>query len=176
MFSMLEADAMRRGPTGPPFPYASVLDLYAGTGALGIEALSRGAERVDFVETDRRARSTIAANLGRTGFRAKGKVYAIQAEDAASTLAGPYDLILADPPYGDPGPLALLEAIGRSALLRAGGVFVLEHSQSFEPPPQAGDLHLDRVRRHGTTRISLYRRETGIPSPSMGEGEREGAV
>lgn len=157
IFSMLEADAMRRPGDGSPFPYRRVLDLYSGTGALGIEALSRGAEHVDFVETDHRTRATILLNLERTGFHRQGKLHAIRAENAPSTLAGPYDLILADPPYADPSTLALLELIGRSALLAEGGVFILEHSSAFEPPTQAGSLRLDRTRRHGTSRVSLYR-------------------
>ncbi len=140
------------------FPYGRVLDLYAGTGALGIEALSRGAKFADFLETDARTRATIQGNLERTGFAGQGRVHAHRAEDAASTLRTTYDLIFADPPYGDPGTGALLQRIGGSQLLAEGGLFILEYARPFEPPAEAGSLRLDRVRTHGPTRIALFRR------------------
>jgi len=158
IFSMLEAEAMRNPLTDSKFPYGRVLDLYAGTGALGIEALSRGALQADFVETDQRARATIAQNLARTGFNDQGTIHALAAENAASTLSGPYDLILADPPYADPSTNALLDRIGGSELLGEGGLLVLEHSSAFQAASRANSLRLDRVRRHGTSCISLYRR------------------
>ena len=156
MFSMLEAEAMRHGDER--FPYQRVLDLYAGSGALGIEALSRGSAFVDFLETDAQARAAIQRNLEATGFTTEGRVHARRAEDAPSTLLPPYDLILADPPYAYPGIVALLERVGNSQLLAEDGLFILEHARSFEPLDAVGCLRLDRVRAHGATRIALFRR------------------
>src|SRR5579884_3239782 len=110
IFSMLEAEAMRRGyePTtreeGGEVQFAATaawptwLDLYAGSGALGIEALSRGAERADFVERDPEARKVIAANLARTRLAARGHVLAISAERLFAAPEARYDVVLLDLP------------------------------------------------------------------------------
>ena len=153
---MLEAAALQTEEER--FPYPRVLDLFSGTGALGIEALSRGSDWADFVETDAAARATILRNLEKTGFADQAKIYAFRAEQASSTLKPGYDLILADPPYMDPGTFTLLERIGASELLKEGGLLVLEYSRPFEPADQIGVLELDRIREHGTTRIALFRR------------------
>lgn len=167
IFSMLEADAARRGFEGDAeYPYQRVLDLYAGSGALGIEALSRGAASVDFVESDSAACVAIHTNLVRTGLADRGRIHTLPVERALSTLRAAYDLILADPPYTDPSLLALLEKIGTSELLSEDGIFVLEYSQSFLPPPQAGRLHLDRFLRHGSTRVGLFRADPDSRQPS----------
>src|SRR3972149_32442 len=84
---------------------ARVLDLYAGTGALGIEALSRGAAWCDFVECDRSACELIRENLRLTGFEDRARVYRLTAERALEDLEGPYTLVLADPPYDDSAAL-----------------------------------------------------------------------
>lgn len=153
------------------FPFRLVLDLYAGTGALGIEALSRGALHVDFVETSPQARATIQDNLRRTGFAGQGTLHSFPSERAPSIFREPYDLILIDPPYNDPGIPALLEALGRSQLLAEGGVLVLEHARTFQVPGQIDALLLDRVRYHGTTALSLYRRATPeCPPPDREAG------
>src|SRR5439155_22687236 len=78
-----------------------VLDLYAGSGALGIEALSRGAESADLVDSSAAARRLIAANLQLTGLMSGATVHALPVQRAVSTLGGSYDLILAYPPYDD---------------------------------------------------------------------------
>lgn len=160
IFSMIEAEAYRRGAQpneeGLVFPWRRVLDLYAGSGALAIEALSRGAEHADLVERDPRARATIAANLAATGLAARANVYAMSAERFLSTATGPYDLILLDPPYADPDLERVLAALGRSPLLHAGTVLVLEHARERPPVAQIGPLRLRRTRYHGGTGISLY--------------------
>lgn len=157
IFSALEAEAMRRGSEpGAPLPFGRVLDLYAGTGALGIEALSRGAEHADFVETNPRARAAIQLNLQRTGFVKQGSVHGFRAEAATEKLGPGYHLILADPPYTDPATASLIAIIGGSNLLNEDGIFVLEYSRGFEPPTEAGALHLDHIRRYGTTYVAYY--------------------
>jgi 16S rRNA (guanine966-N2)-methyltransferase len=133
-----------------------VLDLYAGTGALGIEALSRGADYCDFVESNPRARSLILENLRRTGFAGKASVHGLNAQAAVSTFHVAYDLILADPPYSDPAILALITAVGHSELIGARSFVILEHARSIDLPARAGRLHLVRSRYHGTSALTLY--------------------
>lgn len=157
IFSMLDAAAFRRAENedGEPF-FPRVLDLYAGTGALGIEALSRGAEHCDFIESNARARAAIAENLRRTGLASRGSVHGLRAEMAVSTFRAPYDLIVADPPYADPGLPTLLTDIGASRIIHERTLLVIEHARSVELPANPGRLRLLRSRYHGTTAITLY--------------------
>jgi 16S rRNA (guanine966-N2)-methyltransferase len=157
VFAMLDAKGVVGG--------ARVLDLYAGTGALGVEALSRGAAWCDFVESDRTACRTIAENLEHTRLGAKAKVHARSVEQV---LAHPqtipphspngvgYDIILLDPPYDDAGTGMVLERLAASPLVRRDGVVVLEHSKRSAVAEAYGDLHLLKTRRHGDTCISMF--------------------
>ncbi len=129
----------------PRIADARCLDVYAGTGAVGIEALSRGAAHVTFIERDRRATALIAANLAMCGVE---RGYTIESGDAAAVLrrisdAVPFDLVLLDPPYdADPEMVtdALIAAARRTG---AGGLIVLERAKRSEPVIPAD---LDRVR------------------------------
>jgi 16S rRNA (guanine(966)-N(2))-methyltransferase RsmD len=172
IFSMLAAQAFQRadeGHEGGAFPYRRVLDLCAGTGALGIEALSRGSEHADFVETNPRARAAIHDNLKRTGFEDRATVHAVPAMHAVSTFRTAYDLILLDPPYEDPAIPALLDSLGRSGVLAPGGLLVLEHARGLAVPELAGRLRLTRTRFHGDTAISLYAMPNLRERSPMGE-------
>lgn len=156
---MLGARAFQRvddGGPGGPFPFANILDLFSGTGALGIEGLSRGAAHVDFVESNSRARTSIQENLARTGFSEKSKVFALDALRAVSIFHGPYDLILADPPYGDTVIPSLIETIGSSRILARGALVVIEQPRKDPFPDCVGALHLARARYYGKTAILLY--------------------
>jgi 16S rRNA (guanine966-N2)-methyltransferase len=167
LFSLLEALAYKRGfepevdeQENERFAAARawprVLDLYAGSGALGIEALSRGAQHADFVESDARARAAVEANLRLTGLRGRAAVHALRAEQAVSTLAGSYDLILADPPYADIEAARVLANIAASARATDSTVLVWEHRSDYQPPPRLGRLRLRRTRRHGSAALSVY--------------------
>jgi 16S rRNA (guanine966-N2)-methyltransferase len=140
--------------------YTRVLDLYAGSGALGIEALSRGDGDADFVDIDGSAIATIHANLALTGFAPRAGVHRIDASAAAARLAGrhtgPYTLVLADPPYDDPTAPRIVADVASSSLVDDGTVFVLEHHRRVPPPPALGPLPLYRTRRHGDTVVSIY--------------------
>ncbi len=138
--------------------YTRVLDVYAGTGALGIEALSRGEGTADFVESDGTAAAVITENLQRTRFESRGKVHRLTAE-SAHRLSGPYTLVLVDPPYYDEAALAAVRAIAESPLVEEETVFVLEHHRRQETPPSMGPLPLYRERRHGDTVVAIYARE-----------------
>jgi len=148
MFDILRA-------MGTDFP--RVLDLYAGTGALGIEALSRGADWCDFVERGYRARETIRENLAHTDLAGKAAVHALSARQVPERLRGPYTLVLADPPYNDERALEDVERVATSPLLAPGAVLVLEHSRRREAPPVLGGRRLLQSRRHGDTCVSFYR-------------------
>lgn len=136
--------------------YTRVLDLYAGTGALGIEALSRGDGEADFVDSDATAIATVRRNLELTGFTSRGRVHRIDAAVGASRLSGPYTLVLADPPYYDEGAFAAAEAVAASTLVTADSVIVVEHHRRDDPPARLGALPLYRSRRHGDTVVSIY--------------------
>jgi 16S rRNA (guanine966-N2)-methyltransferase len=135
-----------------------VLDLYAGSGAMGIEALSRGAGWCDFVERDPAACALIRENLAATGFDPIARVHRMPAERSLGRLKGPYSLVLADPPYGDSGAAKLLESLARSALVEPGRtVIVVEHSAREEPRARLGEFSLVNSRRHGDSAVSIYR-------------------
>jgi 16S rRNA (guanine966-N2)-methyltransferase len=142
----------------PVLPGARVLDLFAGSGAAGIEALSRGAAACDFVELDERAASVVAENLGRTGLA--GPAARIHRRDALAFLAEAgerYDLVLVDPPYGDPVMLAVLARLGEGDRLLPGALVVAKHFWRDAPPAAIGRLERERERRFGETMITTYR-------------------
>ena len=134
-----------------------VLDLYAGTGALGIEALSRGAAWCDFVERGYRTCETIRENLAQTNLADRGAVHALSVRQVAERLEGPYTLLLADPSYNDERAMKDLEHLAASPLLAPEAVLVLEHSRRREAPPALGGRPLLQTRRHGDTCVSFYR-------------------
>jgi 16S rRNA (guanine966-N2)-methyltransferase len=139
--------------------YDRVLDLYAGTGALGIEALSRGEGTADFVERDAAAAGVIDANLRLTGFAGRAKVHRLDARAAAERLRGPYTLVLADPPYYDTEAPAAVEAVAASGLVAPGSVLVYEHHRKQPVAEMLGRMALYRSRRHGDTVVSIYQQE-----------------
>jgi 16S rRNA (guanine(966)-N(2))-methyltransferase RsmD len=146
---------------------AHVLDGYAGTGAVGLEAISRGAARVVFVERDRRAAGLIEENLRRCGV-ANG--YAIIRADFGR-LGGPdgprpFDVILLDPPYAEPDLDAVLARA--DPWLGTDGVLVLEHARRRPGPQAAGGLICTRVVHSGDSALSFYHRPAADP-PASGD-------
>jgi len=135
-----------------PVDGAAVLDLYAGSGAMGLEALSRGAESVVFVESDREACRTIDRNLAK--LRLGGA--RVACSDVLRFLAGErgtYDLILVDPPYGMVESLAMRLAAYLPAVLADDGLVVLETASKIEPA--LSPLTVRTSRRYGSTRVTL---------------------
>ncbi len=136
-----------------------VLDLYAGTGGLGIEALSRGASHAEFVEQAGAAVAVIRANLAHTDYVAASTVHQtpVTAYLARSALnATPFDLIFMDPPYADDDIVDILRTIGESALIQSGTLVVLGHWPRLTPPATAGQLELVRSRCHGDSCFTVY--------------------
>ena len=137
-------------------PDCHVLDGFAGTGAIGLEALSRGAAHVTFVERDPRAIAVIERNVAACG--ASGRCMIVRADFAgvARRLAGNprFDLVLLDPPYDFPASdAALAEAAG---LLRPGGLVVLEHARRREPPAGTRALSIRRRVTAGDSQLTFY--------------------
>jgi 16S rRNA (guanine966-N2)-methyltransferase len=139
-----------------------VLDLFAGTGALGIEALSRGARFAVFVDTNPESQRVIRANLNAAGLRHRGRViraYAAKGikvvEEQGLRFAG----VFLDPPYGEGWVEKTLRLLARSAILVPGAWVVLEHSQQEEGAESYPPLALTDRRRYGTTGVSFYQHQ-----------------
>jgi len=148
---------------GPTVAGARVLDLYAGSGALGIEALSRGAALAVFVEHARDALEVIRANLALTGLEARARVVGSTVErflDAGldAGRAGPFDLVLIDPPYAEGPPTRQLRSLAAGPLLAPGASVVVEGRGSDAGPPVDG-LELVSVRRYGDSSLAFLRPE-----------------
>ena len=147
----------------PQLEQARVLDVCAGTGAVGIEALSRGAARVTFVEQDRRAVALIEANLRKLGVI---DGYTIDRRDALTRAAvftgAPFDLVFLDPPYAQRSLDPWLQVA--AAAVTATGRVVIEHASRVAAPEQAAGLALSRQVRQGDSTLSFY-----TPAPAGGE-------
>jgi 16S rRNA (guanine(966)-N(2))-methyltransferase RsmD len=142
----------------PRIAGARVLDGYAGTGALGIEALSRGAAQVTFVESDPRAQRLIAGNLAKCGVAEGYAIIRATAPRAFTTLSSaptfvPFDIILLDPPYDTPADTTLA---GIEALVASDGLVMLEHSRKSPAPPIAGRLVRTRELAAGASALAFY--------------------
>ena len=137
-----------------------VLDLYAGSGSLGIEALSRGARSADFVEQDRRQCGVIRENLENTGFRECADIICGSVDSVLARLVGPYQLVLLDPPYRLQNLDQILEEIASVPnLVEDGGVVVAGHSSRQTLLPAYGSLRLMSQRRYGDNAVDFYRNE-----------------
>jgi 16S rRNA (guanine966-N2)-methyltransferase len=135
---------------------ARVLDLFAGSGAVGLEALGRGALSALAVDSDPRAVRLIAGNASRLDLKAlEIRRLTLPGGMPRLTDAGPFDLVFADPPYGFEGYEALLQAA--ALLLAEGGEIAVEHSARRELPVEVGNLTRVDVRRYGESAISFYR-------------------
>ena len=156
----------------PRVPGARVLDGYAGTGAAGLEALSRGASHVAFVESDRRAQALIADNLAHCGVE---DGYAIIRASFASGLERlcadaafvPFDIVLLDPPYDQVSDETIAMLTGAGRLLAPDGIVVLEHAKRRSVPAAAGALVRARSLASGDSALTLYvrRAEGERPAP-----------
>jgi len=143
---------------------AAVVDLFAGSGALGIEALSRGAAHADFVEHDAAARRVLEENLRELGLTGSGTVWALELPRGLGRLRAALaraDLVLVDPPYGGGPARATLAALGEAGLLGRDARVVLEHHAKDEVPESTGCLARMRLRRYGETMVSTYQVAAG---------------
>jgi len=159
LFSMLEAADV---------DFASTLDLYAGTGALGIEALSRGAETCTFIEFDARSAAVVRENLERTGFLDGGTVVTARVGRWRPPPEAAYTLVLADPPYDDATAWTSIERTVEGAL-DADATLVVEHAARRPPPPALAHRPLWRDRRHGDGAVAVYRAPSQEPTHDDGQ-------
>lgn len=162
LFAILEPDL--RG--------ARVLDAFAGSGAAGIEALSRGAAHATFVEHDLGAVRVILANLARTHLGDPDRVTVVRSDvlawlrDPERVSEPPFDVVIVDPPYAEPGTLlAAIDALGDR--VRTDGRVVAKHFWRDTPPARVGLLASERERRFGETALTFYRR---TDAPSVEDG------
>jgi 16S rRNA (guanine(966)-N(2))-methyltransferase RsmD len=139
----------------PRIQGARFLDAYAGTGAVGIEALSRGAAHVTFVEQDRRAQGLIQANLDRCSLESRCAIIRAPFTAARERLTGGFDVLFLDPPYGAAELAEALETAG--PLLSGTAVLVVEHAKRDAAPEQVSGLELTRTLVQGDSVLSFYR-------------------
>ena len=137
-----------------------VLDLYAGSGALGLEALSRGAEQLVLVEPSKAAQQAIRSNVLALGVGARATLLPLRAEASLKALErlGPFTLVFADPPWADAqAALDVLEKLSNSSLLAPAARLVLEHAARTPPTPKTGArLRTVDTRRWGDTAVTIF--------------------
>jgi 16S rRNA (guanine(966)-N(2))-methyltransferase RsmD len=145
------------------------LDLYAGSGAIGLEAASRGAESVLLIEADARAARTVRANIAALGLGARCRLVTARLPGALATPPPrPYDVVFADPPYStsDAQLEQVLQALVERGWLAAEGVVVIERSVRSDPPPTVEGITPVQSRRYGETVLWYFR--TAVPAMEEG--------
>ncbi|NEN82793.1 16S rRNA (guanine(966)-N(2))-methyltransferase RsmD [Paenibacillus elgii] len=145
---------------GPYFEGGQVLDLFAGTGGLSIEALSRGMDRAVLTDVDKKAIDTIRHNLQATGLTERAEVYrndAVRALKALSKREARFDLVFLDPPYKLKVIGELLEELQQGGLLADGARIVVEHDAEDRHEGDFGELEWLRRAEYGDTAITIYR-------------------
>ena len=156
-----------------------LLDLFAGSGALGIEALSRGAAAVTFVEQSATSARVLRDNLERCGFNARARVLQMPVQRALAQLAragARFDGVLADPPYGQGLVTRTLGDLATHGLAKTGGWVVIEHHIDEEPPTMCGPLRLTQERRYGKTGLALFVADEAMPAAHKDEKQIVSAV
>lgn len=139
---------------------AGFLDLYAGTGAIGLEALKHGAREVMFVDAGRSYTQSITQIISKKGFALKSRVITkkvlplLQGEELKDMS---FDIIFLDPPYHTEEITEALTAIGKSHLLKCDGIVIAEHFAKKQLPHEFGSLRLTRDYRYGDTVLSFYK-------------------
>jgi 16S rRNA (guanine(966)-N(2))-methyltransferase RsmD len=158
LFSVLEGYGPIRG---------RVLDLYAGTGSLGIECLSRGATWADFVEQNAAVCAIIADNLQHTKFDDRARVHRMPVERFLHAFRGPetYDIIVMDPPYADPRIEQTIQAIGDMPIGVIGGLLIVGHSPRVTLADAYPSLSRVKFRRLGDSCFSIYERIDVVETP-----------
>ena len=138
---------------------ARVLDLFAGTGALGIEALSRGAKEAVFVEDHPESLRVLGRNLAHLDLEAQTRVLPVAAPGALKKLTArgeKFDLAFLDPPYGGGKAAAALQALAAAGLMAPGAWVVAEHGRRDHLPEAAGGFQRRELRRYGDTQVAFY--------------------
>jgi 16S rRNA (guanine(966)-N(2))-methyltransferase RsmD len=139
---------------GPTVEDRRAVDLFAGTGAMGIEALSRGASYCVFVERHAPACAVIRANLAHTRLTEEGKLLCMPVERALAILDEPFGLVILDPPYQYSNLHGIMAMLGEARVIEDDSVVVFEHSPRFTPAERYGRLARQRLKVYGDTAVS----------------------
>lgn len=139
-------------------PGARVLDLFGGTGQLGIEALSRGAKHAVFIDNDRRACELIQENLRRTRMEQQGRVVRADYLDYLSSTSEVFDLVFLDPPYAEVFLESAIKRISEIDILSTCGIIITERPMEKELNREFGDLRCVREYKYGKTKIAVFRK------------------
>jgi 16S rRNA (guanine(966)-N(2))-methyltransferase RsmD len=140
-----------------------VLDLFAGSGAMGIEALSRGASRAVFIESSPAVTEVIKANLRACAFTDSAQVMVGKLPGALKRIIrkeGSFDLIFIDPPYEEGLAIETLVVLAGMEMTAPEGLVVVEHSSKEEMPEEIKPLRKIRIKKYGSTAVSIYERKT----------------
>ncbi len=135
-----------------------VLDLYAGSGALGIEALSRGAAATVFVEKGAPAVDIIKKNLEHTKLSDKAKILKNDVFVALKNITGKFDIIFLDPPYAAELADQTIKAIDEAKILAEGGIIIAETDEGQDVPGAVGEIELYDKRKYGRININFYKK------------------
>lgn len=141
---------------GPYFDGGRVLDLYAGSGGLSIEAVSRGMEQAVLVEKDRRAQGIIASNIQMTKESHKFQLLKMEAHQALNQLQGTFDLIFLDPPYAKEQIVADIEALAERGLLGEDVMVVCETDKAVDLPEEIACLGIWKEKIYGISKVTVY--------------------
>lgn len=141
---------------GPYFDGGRVLDLYAGSGGLSIEAVSRGMEQAVLVEKDRRAQGIIASNIQMTKESHKFQLLKMEAHQALNQLQGTFDLIFLDPPYAKEQIVADIEALAERGLLGEEVMVVCEIDKAVDLPEEIACLGIWKEKIYGISKVTVY--------------------
>lgn len=141
---------------GPYFDGGRVLDLYAGSGGLSIEAISRGMEQAVLVEKDRRAQGIITSNIQMTKESHKFQLLKMEAHQALSQLQGTFDLIFLDPPYAKEQIVADIEALAERDLLGEEVMVVCETDKVVDLPEEIACLGIWKEKIYGISKVTVY--------------------
>jgi len=140
--------------------WTRVLDLFAGSGSLGIEALSRGAGWVDFVDRNPRCCDIIKQNLEKTKFTTQAHIYCCTVEKALSFIDEEYSIILMDPPYSNLTIGNLITQLAASKAVGADTTLIVTHSPRLHLNSTYNSVNLVKHRRHGDSCIEVYQKES----------------
>lgn len=141
---------------GPYFDGGRVLDLYAGSGSLAIEAISRGMESAVLVEKDRRAQAVVVENIGMTKEAARFELLKMESSRALEHLTGQFDLVLLDPPYAKEQIIADIEKMAERKLLSEDIMVVCETDKSVDLPEEIADLGIWKQKIYGISKVTVY--------------------
>lgn len=137
-----------------------VLDLFAGSGQLGLEALSRGAESAVFVDAADASVKIVKQNIELTGFESKAKVFRSDYASFAAACRDTFDIVFLDPPYSAGLLMPAVKAV--LPLMSDYGVIVCEHPPEVKLDEEIGGFKIARVYRYGKVLVTLYRKEAGV--------------